>query len=578
MSSAFRYLVMVVFGTFVAVFLGSSTVHGSTMVLYPNTDPTNLTGSQTTSWVSSLPDPTQYAILRLTDTPPDSTKYLCGQSGTWGYLYGLDNPVNVGQGATSIQVNALAKMHKDGFLNPDDKITLGAYIGGSVVGTISAPTSPFGDSVFTSGCGLIFTSEPTEWRSIAYSTSGGSRWSLADIQGMQMYLGRQTAGSADLIKLFRAYMTVTYDATPNISTTKYRVYADSSSATPGTPLANYDTPASLSTRAEKFRLRMAVSNTHNDLWSAGYGSLKLQYAKKTAASCTAQTGWSDVSASSPGIRFYDNPSVANNATITFPGGDDLNANGAPQTYRESNDATTVTNVTAGKLAGWDFSLQEDAANLGGTYCFKLAPSATLTESSTLLASAEVTTVPAPLGVDIVNSSNVSIASPVIQFSILTLNGQCQQSNAVFGSASQKIQITNGTAVNGWSLSAAPTLGATGLWASGGGDQYDFNDPNGTPAGCSDGGDADNKGGQLTVKPAASALGSSIGCATTGITKGTNAAYSQGVIDAITLLSASSAAQMYCSWDLTSVGLSQMIPTVTPTGAYVLDVTATVVAS
>ena len=154
----------------------------------------------------------------------------------------------------------------------------------------------------------------------------------------------------------------------------------------------------------------------------------------------------------------------------------------------------MTNVTAGKLAGWDFSLQEDAANLGGTYCFKLAPSATLTESSTLLASAEVTTVPAPLGVDIVNNSNVSIASPVIQFGMLTLNGQCQQSDAVFGVANQKIQITNGTAVNGWSLSVAPTLGATGLWISGGGDQYDFNDPNGTPAGCSDGGDADSKGG------------------------------------------------------------------------------------
>lgn len=280
MLATFKYLAMVTFGIFVVMCFGTSTVHGSTMILYPNTDPTNLTGSQTTSWVSSLPDPTQYAILRLTDAPVDDTKYLCGQSGTWGYRYGLDDPIEVEQGATAVQVNALAKMHKDGFLNPDDKITLGAYIGGNLVGTISAPTSPFADSVFTSGCGLIFTSAPTEWRSITYSASAGSRWSLADIQGMQMYLGRQTAGSADLIKLYRAYMTVTYDATPNISTAKYRVYADSSSATPGTPLANYDTPASLSTRAEKFRLRMAVSNTHNDLWSTGYGSLKLQYAKK----------------------------------------------------------------------------------------------------------------------------------------------------------------------------------------------------------------------------------------------------------------------------------------------------------
>jgi hypothetical protein len=63
-----------------------------------------------------------------------------------------------------------------------------------------------------------------------------------------------------------------------------------------------------------------------------------------------------------------------------------------------------------------------------------------------------------------------------------------------------------------------------------------------------------------------------------VTKGSNAAYVQDSVNAITLLSASAASQLYCAWDLTSVGLTQTIPAATPIGAYTLDLTMTAVAS
>lgn len=576
-----RYLSFGILGLGVAVLLSLSIVSvssASTVNLFPNADPSDLTGSATSSWVSYNTGVAQYVTLKLGDT--DESKYLCGQSNTWGNSYGLDNPVDIGQGATSVQINALAKMRRASFFStPDDKIALNAFIGGTLVGS-TLYTAPYYSDTSGSTCTLTFTNTGNEWRSVSYNAPGGTRWTQAQINGMEMYLGRQTAGTSDLIKMFRAYATVTYDATPAVTTYLSRAYQDSNTTTPGTPLtANYDEPASLTTRGQKFRLRMSAYNTTGDAWSAGYGTVRLQYAKKTASTCSSQTGWTDVTTSSSNIRFYDNPSIANNASIAYQSGDTLIPLGVAQTYRESNDAPVVNSLPAGTtIASWDYSLQEDPAALGGTFCFKLAPISPLVEYTGFIAPAEVSTVPAPLGVDIVNSSNGSIANPVMSFGNLTVSGTCQQSNAVFGDANQKIRLINGTATNGWSVSVAPTGGATALWASGGGDQYDYNDSSGTPAGCSDGGDPDNKAGQLTVKPASSTLSPSSGCSNTGVTKGSNAAYVQDSVNAITLLSASAASQLYCAWDLTSVGLTQTIPAATPIGAYTLDLTMTAVAS
>lgn len=179
-----------------------------------------------------------------------------------------------------------------------------------------------------------------------------------------------------------------------------------------------------------------------------------------------------------------------------------------------------------------------------------------------------------LGIDIVDATGVTITNPAITFSGITSNATCQTSSATLGSSAQKIRVTNTTASAPWTASITATAGTGSTWSSGTA-TYDFNDA--TTSGCGDGVDADSVPGQLTVSPAGSTITPQSGCSATGITKGSNASFSQSTVDNVTLLSASSGAATNCYWDLTDVGLSQKIPTLQPVGTYALPMTITVTA-
>ena len=91
---------------------------------------------------------------------------------------------------------------------------------------------------------------------------------------------------------------------------------------------------------------------------------------------------------------------------------------------------------------------------------------------------------------------------------------------------------------------------------------DFNDP--TSAGCADaapGVDADTVAGQMTVNPTAGTVvkGNCLSCVLTGITKGSSSAFSQGVLDSVTILTGAAASNDIGDWKLTGVGISQTIP-------------------
>ena len=551
--------------------------NASTITLYPNQDPSGLTGNATTSWLAT-PAIAQYSILNRASY--NESQYLCGSGGTWGFRYGMDDVVTVGQGAYSVTLNASPKMRRSSiFTTPDDKFAMAAYI----LNTTPAPAgfqywSPGWSDTSGSTCSLTFNVGTEYPVSFTYDNPSGN-WTTAAINSLEMYMGRQTVGSADTMKLYKASATVSYDADPKVISYATRIFQDSNTTTPGPVISpSYFEPGQLTARGQKFRLRMLTYNTTGDAWRVGYAGVKLQYAKKTVADCKTQSGWGDVTSSSAGLRFYDNPNITNGAALSYASDPDISSTPAQQ-YRESNNAVIVSGLTAADpLTGWDFSLQESPDVYGGSYCVRVLAVSPAIEDISYYSPGEVILHPEPLGVDVVDSTGNGVASPQTSFGNLTASTQCQQSNAVFGDVNQKIRLKNGTATNGWSVSVAPTGGAAALWSSGGGDQYDFNDSSGTSAGCVDSGDADNKAGQLTVKPAASVLAASPGCSNTGVIKGSNAAYVQGTVDAITLLSASSAAPLYCAWDLTSVGLTQTIPPLTPTGTYKLDLTMTAVAS
>lgn len=572
--------ILIAIASLISVILSSSVSDASTMTLYPNQDPSDLTGSSTTSWVAS-PAISQFSILRRTSY--DESQSICGNGGTWGYRYGMDNVSSVGQGAYSITFNTSPKVRRSSiFTTPDDQTFVGGYINSTTSLGALDYWKPGWTDTSGSTCSLTFTVNTEYPHSTTYTKASGY-WTTSDINSLEMYLGRQTVGSADVIKVFKASAAISYDAVPNVTTYLNQAFNDSNSTTPGTSLSGgyvgADEPTSLTSRGQKFRLRMSAYNVTGDAWQIGYGSLKLQYAKKTGTSCTTQTGWSDVSASSANIRFYDNPNITDGVAFDYQSGDMLAGNGIAQAYKESNPVTIIKTVPRGTpTASWDFSLQEDPTALGGSFCFKLTPLSPLTEYTEFFSPIEIITIPAPLGVDIVDNSNNGVSNPTTSFGLLTASSQCQQSTAVFGTTSQKIRVTNGTATNGWSVSIAATNGSSALWATGGGSQYDFNDSSGSTSGCADGGDGDSKAGQLALKPNNATISPTANCTNTGVSKGSNAAFSEGTLNSITLLSASSGADMYCAWDMKDVGLSQTIPAGTPTGTYSIDLTLTAVAS
>ena len=186
--------------------------------------------------------------------------------------------------------------------------------------------------------------------------------------------------------------------------------------------------------------------------------------------------------------------------------------------------------------------------------------------------------PGSLLVDIVDGAGSTVGSPSLGMTSVPAGNSCQTTTGTLGVSAQKIRVTNGTTTPGWTLSMAPTLGVTTSWSSGTAN-YDFNDPNGSPAGCGDGVDADTYAGQLSVDPSPAVLTPQSGCGNAGVTLGSLGAYSQGITDSMTLMNASSSVtQPYCYWDLTGVDVSQQIPTFQAPGSYTLNMTLTVVAN
>lgn len=185
--------------------------------------------------------------------------------------------------------------------------------------------------------------------------------------------------------------------------------------------------------------------------------------------------------------------------------------------------------------------------------------------------------PGTLTVDIVDGSYVTVASPTVAMAAQTFSFTCHAATGTFGSGTQNIYIKNPDASDtGWNVTLAASS-PTASWASAG-TAMDFNDP--TTGGCTDGGDADSLKGQMTVDPSVGTLatGQCLSCATTSVTKGTSAAFNQGTLDSITILSGAAASSDIGDWKLTGVSISQMIPAEQPAASdYAIPLTLSIIA-
>lgn len=209
---------------------------------------------------------------------------------------------------------------------------------------------------------------------------------------------------------------------------------------------------------------------------------------------------------------------------------------------------------------------------------------TLAVSSTALAASNPTltqTITAGvLSTDILDASRNPVASPSAAMSTKAFAFDCQtganSSSGTLGTNTERLYVINPSgANNGWTLTLAATSGPTSTWANGGAsNKFDFNDP----SACTDGADTDTQAGQLSLDPSVGTLTTDCSsCTTTGVTKGSTSAFSEGVTDSLTVLSAAASSDDVWRGYLTGGSIKQVIPGETPADAYTINLTLTATA-
>lgn len=357
----------------------------------------------------------------------------------------------------------------------------------------------------------------------------------------------------------------------------YRWFDDSDTLNAGNSIASQDSAAYSSFDGAPVRLRVLLDAEGQSMPTTR--SFKLQYSLRSGFCDTGFSGESyvDVETSSGDIRFYDNLNLVDGAT-TLPNTDDpqyLSHLRVYQTYNEANTFDVANTVSGGQSGLWDLALIDHSAPKGATYCFRIVEDDG-TPLGTYTSIPELTTV-GTFGADIVDEAGDPVPNPIVGMSLAATQNSCQTTTGTLGTALQKIRAENSQPNSGWTLSVAATIGPTALWSSGG-LLYDFNDPSGSPAGCAPGLDSDTYAGQLSIDPSSATITPEAGCSSTGISKGSAAAFHEGVTDSIIIATGAPSTELFCYFDFADIGLQQTIPGAQPSGTYNLDLTITMIAS
>jgi hypothetical protein len=222
---------------------------------------------------------------------------------------------------------------------------------------------------------------------------------------------------------------------PTFNQTAYRFFNNLDSTDVGTPLANQDTAATLTSAGQAFRLRLLLRVT-NKLVLNGQ-SFKLQFAQRGADNLcdTAFSGetYVDVTTSTL-IAYNDNPTPTDGSSLTANANDPTDGTNTivNQTYEELNPFTnSVAAINSSQDGKWDFSLKDNGAPANTTYCFRVVKAnGTLLESYTVIP--QITTAAAPAitcslsatstSFSSLSPSAVSTSSPDITITITSSGG------------------------------------------------------------------------------------------------------------------------------------------------------------
>lgn len=559
LNSKLLLTILIVFGLFLQLFPLSGNVSALNGFIDPNGD--GSTGNWNTTGTNYF---TEIDEATRQPTTPTTSDNITGAANNGGSIFQNMNSI-VGATATS-------------------QVTVWIYHNDGSNGEIFVQLFDDNESTTRSSETALTQSTSNAWHSVTFSSLSLTQAQL-DSLSIRLRAAKNGGGSPATITAYAMYADVTYTNTvPAFEQSAFRLFNSIKSTDVGTPLAALNTSGVLNSSGDEFRIRALIHVTDANLGTSGQ-SFKLQYVGRGTGSCASPTGgtpstYTDVTGST--IISYNNltggvsdgDALTGNANDPTHSSDTIN----DQTVEEANNFTnSQSGINIGEDGMWDFALVDNTAPSATTYCFRIVESDG-TVLTTYTNYPQITTGNGVLSVDIVDSGGTPIASPSFTMSTVGYLFTCDPTTTTIGTSSARIEVSNFTGTATWSTSIAATSGNTDTWNDGATNDYDFNDPAGTPAGCSDGGDTDSFAGQLVLDPSVGTISPRVGCTSTGISLGASGGYNEGTLDSITLLSASSSAETSCSWELTGVSATQRIPSDQTNGSYSINKTITVTAT
>ena len=371
-----------------------------------------------------------------------------------------------------------------------------------------------------------------------------------------------------------------------------RLYKWNNAVQPGTPLAATNAVATLPEVGSSFRIRVGLTadgnkTLQNTTVPPGNMKLRAQYAKKTAASCSAVPSgdWQNITTNSS-LRYAVTGPAHQTAISAISDNPVLPTNSHNYVHQSivrptTDSSLTFTNyqgIESGQTGLWDLVLADNGLEQNTSYCVRVVTDTTAAPGSSIDSYTmypEFKTAPGSLDIRFRDNAGATVANPVTNFDNSIIGSSSVITSALLSNSSSKqIEVTNTQTSSGWSVVLSASDGVTAKWKrTGGTESYMFNGTNG------DQGFLSVNFGTSSVLASGSSLSGST-CQTSGISKGVDSQFKVGTATAngVTLMSSGgSTGQLGCVFLLQNVRLNQTIPAYQKPGTYELPMTLTVTA-
>jgi len=371
-----------------------------------------------------------------------------------------------------------------------------------------------------------------------------------------------------------------------------RLYKWNNAVQPGTPLAATNAVATLPEVGSSFLIRVGLTadgnkTLQNTTVPPGNMKLRAQYAKKTAASCSAVPSgdWQNITTNSS-LRYAATGPAHQTAISAISDNPVLPTNSHNYVHQSivrptTDSSLTFTNyqgIESGQTGLWDLVLADNGLEQNTSYCVRVVTDTTAAPGSSIdsyTTYPEFKTAPGSLDIRFRDNAGTTVANPVTNFDNSIIGSSSVITSALLSNSSSKqIEVTNTQTSSGWSVVLSASDGVTAKWKrTGGTESYMFNGTNG------DQGFLSVNFGTSSVLASGNSLSGST-CQTSGISKGVDSQFKVGTATAngVTLMSSSgSTGQLGCAFLLRNVRLSQTIPAYQKPGTYELPMTLTVTA-